>query len=95
MSNYIIEDGVVDILTHISRGGVSPEAVREILRSVATKSIAEAQQPLLDALRELTGNLADHVASECDFHAIDASKWWKAVKRARKLDALAKVKEGK
>ncbi len=47
------------------------------------------------AIRELTGDLADFVASECDFHAIDASKWWKAILRARKLDTVAQVKEGK
>lgn len=40
---------------------------------------------LLKHLLACTGEEAEHAAHQCDHFGIDASKWWKAVKRARKF----------
>lgn len=40
---------------------------------------------LLRHLRACTNSETDHVAHQCDHYGIDGSKWWAAVKRARRL----------
>lgn len=40
---------------------------------------------LLFHLRQCTGDEAESTAHQCDHFGINASKWWKAVKRARKF----------
>jgi hypothetical protein len=40
---------------------------------------------LLAHLRAVTNDEAEAVAGHCDHYCIDGSKWWKAVKRARKF----------
>ncbi len=69
----------------------------EVKRLITDKAMLyEANQQLREQLaaaqatiKEITGELAERTAHDCDFHAIDASEWWKAVKRARKLDTTA------
>lgn len=40
---------------------------------------------LLAHLRACTGDEAESTVHQCDHFGINASKWWKAVKRARKF----------
>jgi hypothetical protein len=61
-------------------------------------AIQDAQQQgnedsalLVEHLEILTGELADSVAHQCDFHEIDASQWWKAVLKTRKILAARGV----
>lgn len=62
-------------------------AVTASLNALTLANEAKRQEVvrLRTALREVTGSLAEDVAHHCDHYGIDGSKWWKAVKRARRL----------
>jgi hypothetical protein len=52
-----------------------------------TEQLLQAQAAIAEANKQITVVccLSGDVAHQCDFHAIDASKWWKAVLKLQKM----------